>query len=150
MEMVGTKDARVTKKQLHYTEYTPVTNSQVEAEIFPDVPTRCSDMRTLRRSLLYIQEVLGIDHSKMLFNKGNKIMMYDNLVKIKLGTLLYIQEVLGIDHSKMLFNKGNKMMYYSLAKIKLAMFNMDIVMDLFNKNNIGMTACPKMAEKCAT
>ena len=65
LEMVGTKDARVTKKQLHYTEYTPVTNSQVEAEIFPDVPTWCSDKRTLMRILLYIQEVLGIDHSKI-------------------------------------------------------------------------------------
>ena len=50
-------------------------NTRVEAEIFPDVPTRCSDTRTLMRSLIYIQEVLGIDHSKMLFKKGN-MMMY--------------------------------------------------------------------------
>ena len=81
-------------------------NARVEAEIFPDVPTRCSDTRTLMRSLIYIQEVLGIDLSKMLFNKGNK-MMYYNLV---------------------------------LVKIKLAMFDMDIVRNLFYKDNIGMTA----------
>ena len=58
-----------------------------------------------------------------------------------MGTLIYIQEVLGIDHSKVLFNKGNmKMMYYNLEEIKLAMFDLDIGMNLFYKDNEGMTA----------
>ena len=36
---------------------------------------RCSNTRTLMGSLIYTQEVLGIDHSKVLFNKGNIKMM---------------------------------------------------------------------------